>query len=314
MSTLVPELCGVNDDNLEELVALSDTLTASQQNCVASNLKSVAQGSVSDTSWYRGIYLDKQAIGFIMLELYTDELPLEDQPALYLWRFMMARPWQGKGYGRQVLDQVLSHFGSQGVKTLYTSVVLEEPDGPYQFYLGYGFTDTGRAIEGEQILRYALPESCGAAHYWHQAGRDPLERPWEFVLPKPALLTIWTDQLEPMKRFYREVLGLFVKQDHGAFVEFELRSLRFALCERSVMAGISPAFGQAAAGQRFELAFPCDSAAELDTAWSRLLAWGAVGVAAPADLPWGQRAAFFADPDGNIHELFVDPPPPERTE
>lgn len=309
MNASIPELREVSADNLEELVALNATLTASQQNCVASNLKSVAQGSLNDSSWYRAVYLDGKAIGFIMLELYTDELPLDDQPALYLWRFMIGRDWQGKGYGRQILDQVLGHFGRQGVKTMYTSCVLGEADSPYRFYLRYGFTDTGKAIEGEQILRYEVPAGLGAAAYWSSAGRDPVDRPWEFVFPRPALLTVWTDRLEAMKKFYRELLGLFVKQDHGSFVEFETRGIRFALCERSVMSSISPAFAQAAAGQRFELAFPCDSAEELDQAWQRLLAWGATAIAAPADLPWGQRAAFFADPDGNTHELFVDSKP-----
>ena len=33
---------------------------------------------------------------------------------------------------------------------------------------------------------------------------------------------------------------------------------------------------------------------------------GAVGVKPPAKMPWGQYTAFFADPEGNIHELFTD--------
>jgi len=26
-------------------------------------------------------------------------------------------------------------------------------------------------------------------------------------------------------------------------------------------------------------------------------------------MPWNQRTAFIADPDGNIHEIFADLPP-----
>ncbi len=33
---------------------------------------------------------------------------------------------------------------------------------------------------------------------------------------------------------------------------------------------------------------------------------GAAPVKGPADMPWGQRAAFFADPEGNVHELFAE--------
>lgn len=46
---------------------------------------------------------------------------------------------------------------------------------------------------------------------------------------------------------------------------------------------------------------------------AELLANGAVAVQPPDDMPWGQRTAFFADPDGNIHELFADLPA-EKTE
>jgi len=38
------------------------------------------------------------------------------------------------------------------------------------------------------------------------------------------------------------------------------------------------------------------------------VAHGAAPVHAPADMPWGQHTAMFADPDGNIHEFFADLP------
>jgi len=33
---------------------------------------------------------------------------------------------------------------------------------------------------------------------------------------------------------------------------------------------------------------------------------GAREVHKPEDMPWNQRTALFADPDGNIHEIFAD--------
>ena len=59
-------------------------------------------------------------------------------------------------------------------------------------------------------------------------------------------------------------------------------------------------------GQSFELAFPLDSFEEVDKAYDELISKGATPIASPANMPWGQRTAFFADPDGNIHELFAD--------
>ena len=285
----------VTSDNLRALIRLSDTLTESQSRCVAPNVVSVAQACVSPAAWMRAIYLGEDPIGFVMVDLAEDDhVPADDRPAVGLWRFMIGRPWQRKGYGRQVLDQLVSHFASRGVRTMYTSVVLEEPEGPYGFYLQYGFTDTGHDVEGERVLRLAL----------HGASAGP-PRPLPMA-PRVDLITVWVEHLDAMRRFYRDVLGFLVKADHGRYVDFENHGVRFALCERSVMHGHSPAFNEPARGQRFELAFRCEEPAEVDEAYRILLEHGAVGVAPPQDMPWSQRTALFADPEGNIHEVFAE--------
>ena len=58
-------------------------------------------------------------------------------------------------------------------------------------------------------------------------------------------------------------------------------------------------------GQASELAFPCATPDQVDKAYQTLTKNGALPVAAPEDMPWGQRTALFADPDGNIHEVFA---------
>ncbi len=284
----------VTSDNLRALIRLSETLTESQSHCVALNAVSVAQAHVSDAAWMRAIYLADEPIGFVMVDLDGGDIPEADRPAVGLWRFMIGRPWQRKGYGKQVLDQLIAHFAHRGVRTMYTSVVLEESEGPYGFYLKYGFTDTGTKEYGEQVLRLALP---GA-----NAGPP---RPLPMVA-RVDLITVWVENLDPMRSFCRDVLGFLVKEDHGRYVEFENNGVRFALCERSVMHAHSPAFKEPVRGQRFELAFRCDSPADVDEAYRILLEHGAGAVAPPQDMPWNQRTALFADPEGNIHEVFAD--------
>ena len=284
----------VTSDNLRTLIRLSETLTESQSHCVAPNAVSVAQAHVSDAAWMRAIYLGDEPIGFVMVTLDGGDVPEADRPAVGLWRFMIGRPWQRKGYGKQVLDQLVAYFAHRGVRTMYTSVVLEEPEGPYGFYLKYGFTDTGVKEEGEEVLRLTLPAGTT---------RAPCPLP---LVARVDLVTVWVDAMDPMRSFYRDVLGFLVKDDLGKYVEFENAGARFALCERSVMHAHSPAFKEPVRGQRFELAFRCDSSADVDEAYRILLEHGAAGVAPPQDMPWNQRAALFADPEGNIHEVFAD--------
>ncbi len=126
-----------------------------------------------------------------------------------------------------------------------------------------------------------------------------------------SLITILTDDVPRLVAFYRDALGFTVKQDMGQYVEFESDGVRFAVCARSILLDASghASYAETPRGHRFELAFPCDSPADVDRAYADILAKGATPVHAPGNMPWGQRTAMFADPDGNIHELFADLPP-----
>lgn len=149
----------VNADNLSEICQLSNTLTESQKKCVASNAYSIAQAHYyPEKAWFKGIYLadESEAIGFIMFDIVADDLPEVDTPGIYLWRFMMKHAYQKQGYGRECLDILSEKFKSEGKIAMYTSCVKEEEDSPYDFYIRYGFIDTGVVDDNEQVLMKRL--------------------------------------------------------------------------------------------------------------------------------------------------------------
>jgi lactoylglutathione lyase len=125
-----------------------------------------------------------------------------------------------------------------------------------------------------------------------------------------ALITILTDDVPRLAAFYRDALGFAPKQDLASYVEFQSQGVRFAVCARSILHNASghPSYAEPHRGHSFELAFPCGSPREVDQAYADLITKGATPISAPADMPWGQRTAMFADPDGNIHEVFADLP------
>ena len=127
---------------------------------------------------------------------------------------------------------------------------------------------------------------------------------------KVALITILTDNMPAMLRFYRDVLGFQLKNDQGKYVEFENEGVRFAICSRLIMKSVTghASYRQAKTGQSFELAFPLDTPEEVDRVYADILTKGAKPIMAPVTMSWGHRTAFFADPDGNIHELFAELP------
>ncbi len=151
MITLVP----LNRDNLFDVIKLSETLTEEQKKCVAPNVISIAQAYVNPQAWPNAIYDDDKLVGFVMLALSDDDIPEDDQPSYFLWRFMIKKDEQSKGYGKQVLDLLIKKAREDHQKYLYTSCHIEG-DMPYQFYMRYGFIDTHMFDDGEEILKYKL--------------------------------------------------------------------------------------------------------------------------------------------------------------
>jgi lactoylglutathione lyase len=126
---------------------------------------------------------------------------------------------------------------------------------------------------------------------------------------KISLITILTDNVSEMVNFYQNVLGFEIASQAGDNVEFHSEGVRFSICSRAIMSSITNdhfSFNEKKKGQSFELAFPLNSHEEVDKTYDEVISRGAAPISGPSNMPWGQRTAFFADPDGNIHELFAD--------
>jgi diamine N-acetyltransferase len=108
-----------------------------QKKFVAPNAVSIAQAHFSKNAWFRAIYANDTPVGFVML--YVDE----DKPEYDVWRFMVDKDHQGKGFGREAMLQVIEHVrGLPGAKELYLSYVPGEGN-PAPFYRKLGFNETG---------------------------------------------------------------------------------------------------------------------------------------------------------------------------
>ncbi len=138
-----------------EICQLSDTLSPAQRRVVADNALSIAQGHFAENVWMRAIYADTTPIGFIMLHVGSDYDDGIDCPGVFLWRFMIAGPYQGRGYGRRAMMRVFDHLRSLGVSELYTSYRLGE-GSPEGFYRELGFVPTGDSYGDEPEAVYRL--------------------------------------------------------------------------------------------------------------------------------------------------------------
>ncbi|WP_067783012.1 GNAT family N-acetyltransferase [Nocardia amikacinitolerans] len=145
------ELRRITAETVYEVCKLSETLSPEQRKMVADNGVSIAEAHFADAAWFRGVYVGDEPVGFLMLDLGMDP----DEPGVSLWRFMIAGPHQGKGYGRRAIEGLVAHLKARGTNTLYTSYGLG-PGSPEGFYRALGFEPTGELVddETEAVLRW----------------------------------------------------------------------------------------------------------------------------------------------------------------
>jgi lactoylglutathione lyase len=126
------------------------------------------------------------------------------------------------------------------------------------------------------------------------------------MLNRIGLITIVTSNLDDMKTFYRDVLGFESIEELEGYIEFRNLGVRFAITTNKVMydATKHKSYLEKKIGQSLELAFPLNDPESVRTAYSEIIKNGATPISAPEMMPWGRMTAFFADPDGNIHELY----------
>ena len=126
---------------------------------------------------------------------------------------------------------------------------------------------------------------------------------------RPDMVGLTVRDLPASLRFYR-LLGLDIPEvpEGEQFTEvITPNGYRISWNAEAMVKSIYPDWEEPR-GQRVGLAFLCDSAAEVDAVYARLVAAGYQGVREPWDAFWGQRYAVVADPDGLSVDLFAPLP------
>lgn len=126
--------------------------------------------------------------------------------------------------------------------------------------------------------------------------------------PQIKLISIMTDDVPVMLQFYTEVMGFTCDDKEGEYLELNHDGVRFALCARKYAYELTSheSYTEKSNGQSFELAFWLPTKSDVDKTFTDITDKGATPIMAPHDMPWGQRTAMIADPDGNIHEIYAD--------
>ena len=146
----------ITDENREAVVALR--IAESQEGVVSSVADSLleAEETPEGNPWYRAIYADDEAVGFVMLSWEVTPAPPRIIGPWFLWKLLIDERHQGRGYGREAVKLVADIARDHGATELLTSYVVGD-NSPEPFYRHIGFVPTGEEDEkGERILALSL--------------------------------------------------------------------------------------------------------------------------------------------------------------
>jgi uncharacterized glyoxalase superfamily protein PhnB len=124
-------------------------------------------------------------------------------------------------------------------------------------------------------------------------------------MPRLNALGVVTSDMARSIRFYR-LLGVDVPETPGeGHVDASLpNGVRFMLDSEEIMRSFRPDWSRST-GNQVALAFECESPAEVDAMYARVVEAGFHGEKEPWDAFWGQRYAQLADPDGVPVDLYA---------
>lgn len=138
----------IDKDNYVEAIKLK--VAPDQERFVASNAASLAQSKFEPLWLTQGIYNDDTMVGFVMYGHDPD----------FGWgvlRLMVGAEYQGRGYARAAMEQVLAHIKSEGGTSVGISYEYDNQVAR-QFYGSMGFVETGEQPFGEPFAVLTLGE------------------------------------------------------------------------------------------------------------------------------------------------------------
>lgn len=126
------------------------------------------------------------------------------------------------------------------------------------------------------------------------------------MLKHLAYVVLFVEDLERALAFYTEKIGLAVRHRDKGYAEIAVDGPKFALLERwrlPALVGEAESKLPQRGAHEGEVAFLVQ---DVNAVYAQLVARGVDFVALPEDRRWGQRTAYFRDPDGHLIEIATN--------
>lgn len=156
------ELREIDLKNVWELCRLK--VDPSQDDFVASNIESIAEAFATRNEGYNalplGVYDGDTPVGFVMIgygSIGDEDEPTVSKDAYCLWRLMVDKNFQRRGYGRSIITAVLDHIRNKQPFGASDKIWLSyEPENVVakMLYAQMGFVENGETC-GDEIVAVA---------------------------------------------------------------------------------------------------------------------------------------------------------------
>lgn len=146
------ELVKLDRDNFEEVINLR--LDDSQLGLVSDNLYSIAQSAVNPDYQPRVAIVDGVVVGFVMYSewLNADWAVIEKPNEFYIFRVMTDKRFQGKGYGRLLMNKVIDEIKQKRPTSIHIGYA-ENNHIAQRLYKSLGFVEYGKFEWGDIAAR-----------------------------------------------------------------------------------------------------------------------------------------------------------------
>ena len=121
-----------------------------------------------------------------------------------------------------------------------------------------------------------------------------------------TLITLGVADLARSRAFY-EMLGWVPASAQEGVVFYQMHGAVLALFGREALAADQGRPGARLGTGAMALAQNFPTEPEVDAAWDAALAAGAVPLKTPEKVFWGGYSGYYADPDGHVWELAMNP-------
>ncbi|WP_040329246.1 GNAT family N-acetyltransferase [Clostridium ihumii] len=154
------ELRKITSNNFDECTNLEPN--ENQKNFVATNVSSLAEAYVALTNnecipMPFAIYNDDNMVGFIMLS-YMDSNEKDYPNTYWVWRLMIDKHYQGRGYGRETMNKAIELIKTFPYGKASAAFISYEPENiiAKTLYASLGFIETGKIEYGEAVAKLDL--------------------------------------------------------------------------------------------------------------------------------------------------------------